>query len=216
MFRMRFSFRSMVRLSLRSMQCRPQSAGCLRPPSAHTARPGLLWLVVGLACAIATLAGCSPTYDWRTVTDNSDGYAIDLPAKPTEDERPIDIAGTSMPMHMRAAHLNGAVFAVGTIVLPSDDPQLQRVVLDYLRTGLARNLGAAGTARAIGVPLAAGGRIPALEIALSGTAGDEHEHKMLHAWLVARGRHVYQAVIAADVAPPPEQSDQFFGSFKVF
>jgi hypothetical protein len=162
------------------------------------------------------LAACSPTYDWRTVTDNADGYAIDLPAKPTEDERPVDIAGTPMPMHMRAAHVAGAVFAVGAIVLPNDDPQLQKTVLDYLRTGLARNVGATPDARTVHVPLATGGELPALEIAVSGAAGAEHRHKVLHAWIVARGRHVYQAAIAADLEPPHEQTDQFFSSFKVF
>jgi hypothetical protein len=162
------------------------------------------------------LAACSPTYDWRTVTDNADGYAIDLPAKPTEDERPVDIAGTPMPMHMRAAHVAGAVFAVGAIVLPNDDPQLQKAVLDYLRTGLARNVGSAPDARTVYVPIATGGDVPALEISVSGAAGAEHRHKVLHAWIVARGRHVYQAAIAADQPPPREQTDQFFGSFKVF
>lgn len=216
MFRMRFTLRSAPRSSRRTTPFRLESNESSRSSSARG--PGLPWwrLAAGAALTAAVLAGCSPTYDWRTITDNSDGYAIDLPAKPTEDDRAIEIAGQSLPMHMRAAHLKGAVFAVGTIVLPSDDPQLQRTVLDYLRTGLARNLGVPPNARAIGVPLAAGGQVPALEIALSGTAGDEHEHKMLHAWLVARGKHVYQAVIAADRAPPPEQSDQFFGSFKVF
>jgi hypothetical protein len=160
--------------------------------------------------------GCSPTYDWRTITDNTDGYTIDLPAKPTLDERPIDIAGTTMPMRMRAVRVSGAVFAVGTIVLPSDDPRLQRTVLDYLRTGLARNVGAAADANPVQVPLAAGGQVPALELAVSGTAGATHERKTIHAWLVARGRHVYQATIAAGELPPPEQSDQFFKSFKVF
>ena len=169
-----------------------------------------------VAVTAAALMGCAPTYDWRTITDSADGYAIDLPAKPTLDERPVDIAGQRMPMHMRAAHVAGAVFAVGTIDLPSDDPALQRTVLDYLRTGLARNLGAAADARPVQVPLAAGGQVPALEIAVSGMAGAQREQKVLHAWLVARGRHVYQAAIAADEAPPREQSDQFFGSFKVF
>jgi hypothetical protein len=177
----------------------------------------LAWrLAVGLALTAGALMGCSPTYDWRTITDNTDGYTIDLPAKPTLDERPIDIAGSAMPMHMRAAQVPGAVFAVGTILLPSDDPRLQSAVLDYLRAGLARNVGAAADARPVHVPLAAGGQAPALEIAVSGTAGATHERKIIHAWLVARGRHVYQATIAADEPPPPEQSDQFFESFKIF
>jgi hypothetical protein len=176
----------------------------------------LLRAAASLVLIGVVLAGCSPTYNWRIVTDESDGYAIDLPAKPTLDERPINLAGASMPMHMRAAHVAGAVFAVGTIVLPSDDPQLQRAVLDDLRTGLARNLGAAADARPVQVPLTEGGEVPGLEIVVSGAVGAERAHKVLHAWIAARGRRVYQVVIAADKAPPREQSDQFFESFKLY
>lgn len=171
-----------------------------------------------LLLAGLTLVACSPAYDWRTVSDNANGYEIDLPAKPMIDERPIDIAGMTMPMEVRAAHTEGAVFAVGAIVLPADDPQLQQRVLDALRAGLARNVGAAADAdaRPVQVSLAGGGKVPALELVLSGVAGAQRERKTIHAWLVARGRHVYQATIVADEAPREEQTDQFFRSFKLF
>ncbi|MEJ8797353.1 hypothetical protein WKR88_13770 [Trinickia caryophylli] len=162
------------------------------------------------------LTACSPEYDWRTVTDTSQGYTIDMPAKPTQDERQIALAGTAMPMHVRAAHLAHSVFAVGVVDLPSDDPRLQREVLDTLRSALGRHLGAPGEARPARVPLAAGGDASAVDVAVTGVAGSAHEHKVIHAWLVARGRRVYQAVIIADEAPPAEQTDQFFRSFKLF
>lgn len=171
--------------------------------------------IVFVLAALA-MAGCSPAYDWRTVTDSENGYAIDLPAKPLADERPIDIAGTTMRMHVRSAHAAAAVFAVGTVAMPSDDPQVQRTVLDYMRDGLARNVGAKPDTRAVDMPLAGGGRVPALELDVSGPAGATGRHKMIHAWLVARGRHVYQVTIVAGEAPPKEQSDQFFQSFKLF
>lgn len=188
-----------------------------RSATARAAGAGAALRVAACAAlAGALLAACSPAYDWRTVTDSADGYAIDLPAKPTVDERPIDIAGTPMRMRMRIADAQEAVFAVGTIALPSDDPQLQRAVLDYLRAGLARNVGAPADARAAQVPLAAGGQVTGLEIDVSGKAGAEHERKTIHARLVARGRHVYQATIVAGREPPQEQVDQFFQSFKLF
>jgi hypothetical protein len=168
------------------------------------------------ACVGWLLAGCSPAYNWRTVNDNVAGYAIDLPAKPTLDERALDIAGTPMRMRVRAANAQEAVFAVGTIALPSDDPQLQRAVLDFLRAGLARNVGASADARATEIPLAAGGQVPGLEIDVSGNAGAGREHRTIHALLVARGKHVYQAAIIAGREPPREQVDQFFQSFKLF
>jgi hypothetical protein len=91
------------------------------------------WLAVG-----GLLAGCSPTYDWRTVMNNDNGYTVDLPAKPSNDARQIDIGGTSMRMAMQTAEAGNAVFAVGTVILPSDDPQTQRTALDFLCTGGGR------------------------------------------------------------------------------
>ena len=173
-------------------------------------------LAVVLALAILALTACTPAYDWRTITDNANGYAIDLPAKPLIDERPIDIAGTTMRLHVRAARAANAMFAVGAVALPSDNPALQRKVLDAMRDALARNVGAKPDARSIDVPLANGGHVPALELDVSGPVGATGKHKTIEAWLIARGAHVYQAAIVADDAPPKEQSDQFFRSFKVF
>ncbi|RKP49536.1 hypothetical protein D7S89_10795 [Trinickia fusca] len=169
--------------------------------------------VVSLAAA---LAACSPAYNWRTVTNAADGYSIDLPAKPTVDERPVDIAGRPMTMKVQAAHAQGAVFAVGVIVLPGDDAQLRRTVADYVRTSLARNLGVAAEGRAVQVPLAAGGNVEGVALELSGAAGAGHEHKTLRAWIVARGNHVYEATLVAGEQPAQEQVDQFFQSFKLF
>ncbi|WP_429307533.1 hypothetical protein [Paraburkholderia sp. GAS38] len=168
-------------------------------------------LVVG-----GLLAACSPTYDWRTVMNNDNGYTVDLPAKPGNDARQIDVGGTSMQMAMQTAEAGKAVFAVGTLMLPSDDPQTQRTALDFLRTGLARNVGAAPDARPVQIPLAAGGQVPGLEMTLSGKAGEQKETRTIYARLVAHGRHVYQAAIIASEPLPQEQVDQFFQSFQLY
>ena len=161
------------------------------------------------------LVGCSPTYDWRTVMNNDNGYTVDLPAKPSKDTRQIEIGGTSMQMTMQIAEAGNAVFAVGTVMLPSDDPQTQRTTLDFLRTGLARNVSAAPNARTVQIPLAAGGRVPGLEMTLSGKAGEQKETRTVYARLVAHGRRVYQAAIIAGEPVPQEQVDQFFQSFQL-
>ncbi|WP_323122623.1 hypothetical protein [Burkholderia alba] len=181
-----------------------------------------------VACASAALAACSPAYDWRTV-HNDAGYTVDLPAKPTVEEHPVEIGGVPMKMRMQAAHLSGAVFAVGSVTLPDDRDTTRHAVLDYLRAGLARNLGAEPAVAAVLVPLAAGGQTAGIELRLDGVAQDggarkgnpggtadtARARKMVVARLVARGRHVYQAIVIADTAPPVEQLDQFFGSLKL-
>ncbi|AQQ37153.1 hypothetical protein [Burkholderia cenocepacia] len=168
-----------------------------------------------VACMSAALAGCSPSYDWRTL-HNDAGYTIDLPAKPTVEEQPVALDGTSMPMRMQAAHVDGAVFAVGTLTLPDDRDDTRRTALDFLRAGLSRNLDGAPQTAAVPVPLAAGGAVNGLELRIAGAAaGGDRARKTIVARLAARGRHAYQAVVIADGPLAQEQLDQFFGSFKL-
>jgi hypothetical protein len=171
---------------------------------------------LGACVAGAVLIACTPTFDWRTIMNNDQGYSVDLPAKPSVDERQIDMGGTPVSMSMQTAEAGNVVFAVGTITLPGDDPQAQRAALEFLRTGLAQNLGAAPDSHTTQIPLAAGGQVPGIEMTFTGKAGAKQEPRTMHARLVARGRHVYQAVVIAVKEPPPEQIEQFFGSFKLF
>ncbi|RDU99946.1 hypothetical protein [Trinickia dinghuensis] len=168
-------------------------------------------MLVGVTLA----AACSPAYNWRTVTDAAEGYAIDLPAKPFADERQVDIAGNALPMHVRAAHTQGAVFSIAVIDLPRDDDQLRQAVAGALRGALARNVSAAPAEHAVQVPVAAGAAAPGVDVVATGAAGEVHEQRTIHAWIAARGRHVYQAAVIAAHMPPQEQSDQFFGSLKL-
>ncbi|CAB3706731.1 hypothetical protein LMG24238_03940 [Paraburkholderia sediminicola] len=172
-----------------------------------------------VACTLAlggALAACSPTFDWRTIMNNDNGYTVDLPAKPDNDQRAVQIDGKPMQMAMQTAEAGDAVFAVGTVMLPSDDEATQRAALEFLRTGLARNVGAAPDAHAVQIPLAAGGKVLGLEMKLSGEAGSQHETRTVYARLVARGRHVYQAAIIASKPVQQEQVDQFFSSFQLY
>ncbi|RKF47369.1 hypothetical protein BCY88_23680 [Paraburkholderia fungorum] len=172
-----------------------------------------------MACALAlsgALSACSPTFDWRTIMNNDNGYTVDLPAKPGNDQRVIQIGGKPMQMAMQTAEAGDAVFAVGTVMLPSDDEATQRAALEFLRTGLARNVGAAPDAHAVQIPLAAGGQVLGLEMKLTGEAGSQHETRTVYARLVARGRHVYQAAIIASKPVQQEQIDQFFSSFQLY
>ncbi|MGF6844066.1 hypothetical protein QF001_007961 [Paraburkholderia youngii] len=183
-------------------------------------RPGHARTVLGamtatLALGVA-LSACSPTFDWRTVMNSDKGYTVDFPAKPGNDQRAVQIDGTPMQMAMQTAEAGNAVFAVGTVMLPDDTDATQRAALDFLRAGLARNVGATPDAHAVQIPLAAGGKIPGQEMTVSGAAGAKHETRTVYARLVARGRHVYQAAIIADQPLPQDQVDQFFSSFQLY
>ncbi|MDR3096484.1 MAG: hypothetical protein LBV73_05350 [Paraburkholderia sp.] len=168
-----------------------------------------------LAGSLAPLIACSPTYDWRTISNDASGYSVDLPAKPGSDERRIDVDGTPMRMRVQTAEVNGAVFVIGTLELPDAQPATQQKALAYLRAGLARNVGAAPETHAVAVPLEAGGSVEGVDMALAGKAGAKEEPRTIHARLVARGAHVYQLAIVGREQPAPEQVDQFFQSFKL-
>ncbi|WP_244438920.1 hypothetical protein [Paraburkholderia dilworthii] len=190
----------------------PYRSSADHAPRAHS--PGRV-----VACAFvlgAVLSGCSPTFDWRTIMNNDNGYSIDLPAKPGNDQRAVQIDGAPMQMAMQTAEAGDAVFAVGTIMLPDESEATQRKALDFLRTGLARNVGVAPQAHAVQIPLAAGGKVLGLEMKLSGQAGSDREARTVYARLVARGRHAYQAAIIASKPLPQEQVDQFFSSFQLY
>lgn len=191
-----------------------------RAASNNVAVASRLRAVLGqMTCVLAlsaVLGACSPTFDWRTVMNNDNGYTVDLPAKPGNDQRAVQIDGTPMQMAMQTAEAGDAVFAVGTVMLPNDSEAMQRAALDFLRTGLARNVGAAPDAHAVQIALAAGGQVPGLEMKLSGAAGSQHEARTVYARLVAHGRHVYQAAIIASGPIQQEQVDQFFSSFQLY
>ncbi|WP_232221397.1 hypothetical protein [Burkholderia sp. WSM2232] len=189
------------------------------PKRALPSRPRLRSPLRVAACALAVgvaLGACSPTFDWRTIMNNDNGYTIDLPAKPGNDQRAVQVDGTPMQMAMQTAEAGDAVFAVGTLMLPDESEATQRKALEFLRTGLARNVGVAPEAHAVQIPLAAGGKVLGLEMKLTGEAGSDHEARTVYARLVARGRHVYQAAIIASKPLPPEQVEQFFSSFKLY
>jgi len=187
----------------------------LSVPRSHARLPRRSFIALRAVLCVSLAAACSPAYNWRTVTDSAQGYAIDLPAKPTIDERQVQIAGNALPMHVRAAHTQGAVFAIAAIDLPRDDARLRQAVVQTLRGALGRNVGASPVEHPVQVPLSAGAAAQGVEIVATGEAGDAHEQRTIHAWIVGRGRHVYQAAIVAAHAPPQEQTDQFFGSLKL-
>ncbi|QGZ62820.1 hypothetical protein FAZ98_01125 [Paraburkholderia acidisoli] len=173
-------------------------------------------LAYGVLAGAVALAACSPTYDWRTISNNDSGYTVDLPAKPGSDERRIDVNGTAMPMRVQTAEVAGDVFVVGTLELPDAQPATQQKALDFLRAGLARNVSAAPDARAVAVPLAVGGAVEGVELRVAGKAGANGETRTIHARLVAKGTRAYQIAIVGRAEPPAEQVDQFFTSFKLY
>jgi len=210
------AFRRICGPSLRVLRRAPGVlAGGRRAGGPRAAALALRVFVAALALA-GGLAACSPTYDWRAVTNNASGYSVDLPAKPRSDQREVEIDGTPMHMHMQMAEVDDVLFVVGTVQLPDDRPETQQRALAFLRAGLARNVGAAPDARDVAVPVATGGSVGGIEMRLSGKAGEKAESRTIHARLVAKGARAYEVAIVGRAEPPVEQVDQFFQSFRLY
>ncbi len=172
------------------------------------------------AVACALLMACSPKYDWRTVHSDEGAYAVDYPAKPTAEARPITINGQRLPMTMQAASIDGTLFAIGVVALPADDPVWRQHAVDALRNGLSANLKGKVDVRDIAVKTAAQPplSLPAVELVSQGAGGDDPAPRRLTARVVATGKHAYQVVVlesgdAARDARQQEQVEQFLTSF---
>jgi hypothetical protein len=167
----------------------------IRPFSFVTPAAGLLALLLG---------GCSPTYNWRDYTSSDGSFHVLFPAKPATHTRNIDLGGIRVDMTMTAAEVNGATFAVGTALAP--DAAMAQATLPAMRQALLRNIGAT-LGDAASKPGAAG-----LEVDATGKGNGAPVR--LVGRFTAKGTRVYQViVIGKPDAMPPEQTEQFLGSF---
>lgn len=208
---------------------RPRTSGSSN--SSSSSRPGLLrpghCLLPLLALLWLALAGCSPRYDWRTIVSNDGKYTAMYPAKPTSAARDVSIAGHKLPMTMDAANIEGTLFAVGVVTLPSDDVAMRREAMDAMQAGLVANLGAhpGAPAQAHPVTVMSAAQPPVslagVEVSVAGVSPQDKAPRRLTARLVASGARVYQAVVleAGDAARDTrqaEQVEQFLNGFHPF
>ncbi len=186
-------------------------------PASLPFHPAVSRLVAIALLLPALLAGCSSKFEWRTMTNDDGRFSVMYPAKPSLDERTLPIAGRQLKMQMQAARAGGAMFAVGAVQLPNDDPALQRAVLESLESGLARNIGIAASPRKIRIPLTEDGQfVDGEALSGSGQVPGHSERRTLSARFAIRGRRVVQAVVISDKPIPPEQVDQFLNSFRLY
>lgn len=170
--------------------------------------------VVAIALCTWCLLACTPRYDWREMHDADAGYRVMYPGKPTQDMREVTLSGEQLPMRMQAVRVDTALFSVGVVTLPRDDDQLRASVLTDLQRGLLANIGQVQAVpnivaikQANNAPSVAG-----IAIQARGQVSDR-TGRFFSARFVARGVHVYQIVILAEVPPAQDHMDQFFASF---
>lgn len=186
-------------------------------PSLLTAFSALSRRRIVLIPLIAVLVACSSKFEWRTITNDDGRFSVMYPAKPALDERVLPIAGHPLKMQMQAARVGDAMFAVGSVQLPSEDPALQQAVLDALVSGLAHNIGIDEKPNAIQVPLTESGQfVPGEALTGSGKVAGRSEHRTVSARFAIRGRRVIQAIVISDKDVPEAQVSQFLESLRLY
>src|SRR3546814_16827392 len=78
-----------------------------------------MWIRFFLPLVFAgLLAGCSPSYNWRTVALAGGAVSTVLPGKPVTRARTLDFAGHNITLTFMLAQVNDGLFAVGYAPLP--------------------------------------------------------------------------------------------------
>lgn len=190
-----------------------------------------------LGILISLLAGCTPTYDWRTVRGTGIPFTVLLPAKPASMTRSVNLGGITASMTMTAAEVDHVTFAVGTAELASADQA--RAALGVMKDTMVRNIGGvvlqekniaepggqridvdagpagsgvAGTTGAPGSPGKPGS--PGTPAAPTTSTMPPTNASMLHARFIAHERRVYQVmVIGPAKSMKTEAVDTFLTSF---
>ncbi|HUH41439.1 MAG TPA: hypothetical protein VL024_11270, partial [Castellaniella sp.] len=87
------------------------------------------WLVA--VVALLALAGCAPTFDWRTVSVADGVITGVLPAKPQSQTRELMFQGQPLSLTMTMAQAGSVLFALGHAPLPpalQADPQARQAL----------------------------------------------------------------------------------------
>lgn len=96
-----------------------------------------LSIVVGLLAALLTSA-CSPTLNWREVTNNEVPYTVLFPAKPASHARPVNLGGLKVTMTMTAAEADDMNFAVASAMI--EDEAQRKAALAFMQQAMVQNL----------------------------------------------------------------------------
>lgn len=161
-----------------------------------------------LACALA--AGCSPTFDWRDVRAPPTSLKAALPCKPDKASRKVPMAGQEVALQVLGCDTGGATFAVMFADL-GNATRSDEVLRQWKQATLA-NLRAASSQEQPFLPAGAIALAHSVQVVARGQRADGSAVES-HAAYFARGSHVFQAVIYADVLQPA-WADAFFSGLQ--
>ncbi|MBP6020683.1 MAG: hypothetical protein KA735_14445 [Burkholderiaceae bacterium] len=156
----------------------------------------------------AMLLGCSPDYNWRTVTLGSGEVSAYFPDKPLAQQRSLDFADQKLVFSLTSATVADAVFAVGYATLPPalrDDAVARQALMAAAIRSLYQNMGQAAPddLPISGEHFQVDGQVPSGPVRLRATV-----------WLTQDA--LVEGLVSASKSDfPSDQTDEFFRSLKV-
>jgi hypothetical protein len=159
------------------------------------------WLALLFAVC---LAGCFADVDWREMHSSEGRFSVWMPARVSEEARPLPGNGGSM--RQWSARARDTVFAAGY----ADFAEARRAAMLELRDAVLRNIdGKVDSEQPVQL-----GNMAGIDVAASGRSGGSA--LMLRTRLYQRGARVYQlAVLGAPGAVASADVETFFASFKL-
>ncbi len=156
----------------------------------------------------AMLLGCSPDYNWRTMTLGAGEVSAYFPDKPQTQQRNLDFGDQELVFSLTSATVADAVFAVGYATLPPalrDDAVARQTLMAAAIRSLYQNMGQAAPDE---LPLSGqhfqvDGQLPSGAVRLRATV-----------WLTQDA--LVEGLISASKSDfPSDQADEFFSTLKI-
>lgn len=177
------------------------------------------WNPTPALALLLCLAGCSPALNWRSVSLPAADITVNLPCKPDQATRTVELAGAPTDLSMVGCDADGATFAVSHAAL--GNPAQAGVALTHWRTAVLAHLGAGAAALAVDTPYAPKGSLPLRESVRTVVQGERADGGgavfVQGVWFArAAGPQIrlYHAVVYTR-KPRPEVADQFFAALEL-
>ena len=144
---------------------------------------------------VGVLTACSPALNWRKVTVAQ--LAAQLPCKPDQAQRDVELAGARRTIAMWGCEANGALYAVSYVQLESP-ADVERVAAAWQEAAIRKIAGAAAQPLPWKAPSARGSAdaTTATLLQATATAADSQPLQARWAWLT-RGDTVYHLAVFA-------------------
>ena len=159
--------------------------------------------------ALAGLAACNPTFNWRDVRPEGTRLAALMPCKPDKAQRTVPMAGQQTELNLLSCDAGGVTFAVS--MADVKDAAKAAAVLAQWQSATLANIKStpAAPSAAFNLPgLASGGII----VKATGQRANGQAVSS-QAVYFAQGSQVFQAVMYADIIAP-DIADTFFSGLK--